>query len=110
MNDLSSALERLRVAFSTPTPGLGAPGPAEEMSDAVTTERATPPTKRLKGFVAASQQTTAPVTGLPGAGGWPSWLFQASGPPRPLPGPSGIGSHVAEGRHGGGLPVPQVCQ
>ena len=31
------------------------------MSDAVTTERATPPTKRLKGFVAASQQTTAPV-------------------------------------------------
>ena len=60
MNDLSSALERLRVAFSTPTPGLGAPGPAEnedkEMSDAVTTERA-----RLKGFVAASQQTTAPV-------------------------------------------------
>ena len=65
MNDLSSALERLRVAFSTPTPGLGAPGPAEdedkEMSDAVTTERATPPTKRLKGFVAASQQTTAPV-------------------------------------------------
>ena len=65
MNDLSSALERLRVAFSTPTPGLGAPDPAEdedkEMSDAVTTERATPPTKRLKGFVAASQQTTAPV-------------------------------------------------
>ena len=65
MNDLSSALERLRVAFSTPTPGLGAPGPAKnedkEMSDAVTTERATPPTKRLKGFVAASQQTTAPV-------------------------------------------------
>ena len=49
MNDLSSALERLRVAFSTPTPGLGAPGPAEdedkEMSDAVTTERATPPTR-----------------------------------------------------------------
>ena len=47
MNDLSSALERLRVAFSTPTPGLGAPGPAEdkdkEMSDAVTTERATRP-------------------------------------------------------------------
>ena len=31
------------------------------MSDAVTTERATPPTKRLKGFVAASQKTTAPV-------------------------------------------------
>ena len=65
MNDLSSALERLRVAFSTPTPGLGASGPAEdedkEMSDAVTTERATPPTKRLKGFVAASQKTTAPV-------------------------------------------------
>ena len=62
MNDLSSALERLRVAFSTPTPGLGASGPAEdedkEMSDAVTTERATPPTKRLKGFVAASQKTT----------------------------------------------------
>ena len=26
MNDLSSALERLRVAFSTPTSGLGAPG------------------------------------------------------------------------------------
>ena len=117
MNDLSSALERLRVAFFTPTPGLGAPGPAEdedkEMSDAVTTERATPPTKRLKGFVAASQQTTAgEQTGLPGAGGWPSWLFQASGPPRPLPGPSGIGGHVAEGRHGGGggLPVPQVCR
>ena len=41
------------------------PGPAEdedkEMSDAVTTERATPPTKRLKGFVAASQKTTAPL-------------------------------------------------
>ena len=65
MNDLSSALERLRVAFSTPTPGLGASGPAEdedkEMSDAVTTERATPPTKRLKAFVAASQKTTTPV-------------------------------------------------
>ena len=65
MNDLSSALERLRVAFSTPTPGLGASGPAEdedkEMSDAVTTERASPPTRRLKGFVAASQKTTAPV-------------------------------------------------
>ena len=30
MKDLSSALERLRVAFATPTPGLGAPGPAEE--------------------------------------------------------------------------------
>ena len=62
MNDLSSALERLRVAFSTPTPGLGASGPEDEdkeMSDAVTTERATPP--RLKGFVAASQKTTAPV-------------------------------------------------
>ena len=107
MNDLSSALERLRVAFSTPTPGLGASGPAEdedkEMSDAVTTERATPPTKRLKGF---------PADHGPGAGGWPSWLFQASGPPRPLPGPSGIGGHVAEGRHGGGggLPVPQVCR
>ena len=65
MNDLSSALERLRVAFSTPTSGLGAPGPAEEedkeMGDADATERATPPTKRLKGFVAASQKTTAPV-------------------------------------------------
>ena len=58
MNDLSSALERLRVAFSTPTP---AEDEDKEMSDAVTTERATPPTKRLKGFVAASQQTTAPV-------------------------------------------------
>ena len=110
MNDLSSALERLRVAFATPTPGLGASGPAEdedkEMSDAVTTERATPPTKRLKGHGPGEQ------TGLPGAGGWPSWLFQASGPPRPLPGPSGIGGHVAEGRHGGGggLPVPQVCR
>ena len=56
MNDLSSALERLRVAFSTPTEDED-----KEMSDAVTTERATPPTKRLKGFVAASQQTTAPV-------------------------------------------------
>ena len=64
MNDLSSALERLRVAFSTPTSGLGAPGPAEEedkdMEDA---------------FVAASQKTTAqvnkpvslvPVEGRPG--------------------------------------------
>ena len=65
MNDLSSALERLRVAFSTPTSGLGARGPAEEedkdMDDADATERATPPTKRLKGFVAASQKTTAPV-------------------------------------------------
>ena len=46
MNDLSSALERLRVAFSTPTPGLGGSGPADrededkEMGDAVTTERA----------------------------------------------------------------------
>ena len=37
-------------------------------------------------------------TGLPGAGGWPSWLFQASGPPRPLPGPSGIGGHVGRRR------------
>ena len=79
MNDLSSALERLRVAFATPTSGLGAPGPAEEedkdMEDADATERATPPTKRLKGFVAASQKTTAhvnkpvslvPVEGRPG--------------------------------------------
>ena len=86
MNDLSSALERLRVAFATPTSGLGAPGPAEEedkdMVDADVTERATPleeaqtpPTKRLKGFVAASQKTTAhvnkpvslvPVEGRPG--------------------------------------------
>ena len=31
------------------------------MDDADATERATPPTKRLKGFVAASQKTTAPV-------------------------------------------------
>ena len=30
MNNLSSALERLQVAFATPTPGLGAPGPAKE--------------------------------------------------------------------------------
>ena len=79
MNDLSSALERLRVAFATPSSGLGAPGPAEEedkdMEDADATERATPPTKRLKGFVAASQKTTAhvnkpvslvPVEGRPG--------------------------------------------
>ena len=56
MNDLSSALERLRVAFSTPTSGLD-----KDMDDADATERATPPTKRLKGFVAASQKTTAPV-------------------------------------------------
>ena len=40
-------------------------------------------------------------TGLPGAGGGPSWLLQVGGPPRPLPGPSGIGGRVAEGRHGG---------
>ena len=86
MKDLSSALERLRVAFATPTPGLGAPGPAEEgdqdMGDADGTERATPPeeaqtppTKRLKGFVAASQKATSqankpvtlvPVDGKPG--------------------------------------------
>ena len=86
MNDLSSALERLQVAFATPTPGLGAPGPAEEgdrdMGDADGTERATPPeeaqtppTKRLKGFVAASQKATSqankpvtlvPVDGKPG--------------------------------------------
>ena len=57
--DLSSALERLRVAFATPTSGLGAPGPAEEddkdMEDADGTERATPPeAKRLKGFEEAS--------------------------------------------------------
>ena len=80
MNDLSSALERLQVAFATPTPGLGAPGPAEEgdrdMGDADGTERATPPeevqtppTKRLKGFVAASQKATSqankPVTLVP---------------------------------------------
>ena len=84
MKDLSSALERLR--FATPTSGLGAPGPAEEedkdMEDADVTERATPPkqaqtppTKRLRGFVAASQKTTAhvnkpvslvPVEGRPG--------------------------------------------
>ena len=72
MNDLSSALERLCVASATPTSGLGAPGPAEEedkdMEDADVTERATPPeeaqtppTKRLKGFVASSQKTTAHV-------------------------------------------------
>ena len=86
MKDLSSALERLRVAFATPTSGLGAPGPAEEgdkdMGDADGTERATPPeeaqtppTKRLKGFVAASQKATSqankpvsfvPVDGKPG--------------------------------------------
>ena len=86
MKDLSSALERLRVAFATPTSGLGAPGPAEEddkdMEDADGTERATPPeeaqtppTKRLKGFVAASQKATSqvnkpvslvPVDGQPG--------------------------------------------
>ena len=88
MNDLSSALERLRVAFSTPTPGLGASGPAKD----------------------EDKEMNKPF--FPGAGGWPSWLFQASGPPRPLPGPSGIGGHVAEGRHGGGggLPAPQVCR
>ena len=68
MKDLPSALERLRVAFATPTSGLGAPGPAEEedkdMEDADVTERATPPeeaqtppTKRLRGFVAASQSS-----------------------------------------------------
>ena len=59
MNDLSSALE----------------DEDKEMGDAVTTERATPPTKRLKGFVAASQKTTVlvnkpvslvPVDGRPG--------------------------------------------
>ena len=68
MKDLSSALERLRVAFATPTSGLGAPGPAEDMEDSDVTERATPPeeaqtppTKRLRGFVAASQKTTAHV-------------------------------------------------
>ena len=79
MNDLSSALERLRVAFATPSSGLGASGPAEEedkdMEDADATERATPPTKRLKGFVAACQKSTAhvnkpvslvPVEGRPG--------------------------------------------
>ena len=86
MKDLSSALERLRVAFAKPTSGLGAPGPAEEgdkdMGDADGTERATPPeeaqtppTKRLKGFVAASQKATSqvnkpvslvPVDGKPG--------------------------------------------
>ena len=74
------------MAFATPTPGLGAPGPAEEgdkdMGDADGTERATPPeeaqtppTKRLKGFVAASQKATSqankpvtlvPVDGKPG--------------------------------------------
>ena len=74
------------MAFATPTSGLGAPGPAEEddkdMEDADVTERATPPeeaqtppTKRLRGFVAASQKTTAhvnkpvslvPVEGRPG--------------------------------------------
>ena len=67
------------MAFATPSSGLGAPGPAEEedkdMEDADATERATPPTKRLKGFVAASQKTTAhvnkpvslvPVEGRPG--------------------------------------------
>ena len=47
MKDLSSALERLRAAFATPTPGLGAPGPAEagdnDMGDADSTEQATPP-------------------------------------------------------------------
>ena len=119
MKDLSSALERLRVAFATPTSGLGAPGPAEEddkdMEDADVTERATPPeeaqtppTKRLRGFVAASQKTTAhvnkPVSLVPVEGR----LFQAGGPPRPFPGPSGIGGHFAEGRHGGGGGLPFV--
>ena len=93
MKDLSSALERLRVAFATPTSGLGAPGPAEEddkdMEDAGGTERATlpeeaqtPPTKRLKGFVAASQKATSqvnkpvslvPVDGRPGTSVTSSW-------------------------------------
>ena len=73
------------------------------MEDADVTERAslleeaqTPPTKRLRGFVAASQKTTAhvnkPVSLVP---------VEGRGPPRPFPGPSGIGGHVAEGRHGG---------
>ena len=112
MNDLSSALERLRVAFSTPTPGLGASGPGDERcghhgAGYSTDEEA----EGLRGGL-PEDHGPAEQTGLPGAGGWPSWLFQASGPPRPLPGPSGIGGHVAEGRHGGGggLPVPQVCR
>ena len=106
MKDLSSALERLRVAFATPTSGLGAPGPAEEddkdMEDADVTERATPPeeaqtppTKRLRGFVAASQKTTVQVNK-------PVCRLRADGgPPRPFPSPSSIGGHLAEGHHGG---------
>ena len=118
MKDLSSALERLRVAFATPTDGLGAPGPAEEgdkdMGDADGTERATPPeeaqtppTKRLKGFVAASQKATSQANS---AGGRKTRVLQAGGPPRPVSSPSSVGGHLAERHHGGGgLPVSQVC-
>ena len=85
MKDLSSALERLRVAFATPTSGLGASGPAEEEEATPPEEAQTPPTKRLKGFVAASQKTTAhvnkpvslvPVEGRPGYSSW--WTSQTS--------------------------------
>ena len=56
MNDLSSALERLCVAFSTPTSGLGAPGPAEEEAEGL-----------RGGF--PEDHGPGEQTGLPGAGG-----------------------------------------
>ena len=102
------------------TPGLGAPGPAEEgdrdMGDADGTERATPleeaqtpPTNRLKGFVAASQKATSQANN--GAGGRKTWVLQAGGPPGLVSSPSSVGGHLAERHHGGGggLPVLQVC-
>ena len=95
MNDLSSALERLRVAFSTDSrPGCPWPRRGRGQGDGRCGHHGAGYSTNEEAEGLRGEQT-----GLAGAGGWPSWLFQASGPPRPLPGPSGI--HVAEGRHGG---------
>ena len=76
MNDLSSALERLQVAFATPTRrATGTWGMRTARRATPPEEAQTPPTKRLKGFVAASQKATSqankpvtlvPVDGKPG--------------------------------------------
>ena len=82
LKDLSSALERLRVAFATPTPGLGARGGRQGHGGCgrhgaghATGGGADATHEETKGFVAASQNATSqankpvtlvPVDGKPG--------------------------------------------
>ena len=115
MKDLSSALERLRVAFATPTPGLGALAPPRRATRTwgMRTARSGPHHRRRRrrhprrtheeteglrggfseGYVSGQQTCHL------GAGGRKTRVLQAGGPP------------LAERHHGGGggLPVSQVC-